>query len=142
MRKNINNLFQQLCMYWNIHRSGLFDRAYYLRNNLDVAKECKDPLWHYIRCGWKEGRDPNPKFRIREYIKKYPDALKTGVNPFIHYMKTSKSVKLSDRGTLATNDRPLSLVPKPVDAININKSITIDLLVEIKTNMHREMYGQ
>jgi hypothetical protein len=40
----------------------LFDTAWYLAANPDVAAAGVDPLQHYIDYGAAEGRDPNPLF--------------------------------------------------------------------------------
>jgi len=49
----INNLSD----YIRIKRSGLFDSEYYLQKYPDVKKANINPLWHYVKYGWKEGRD-------------------------------------------------------------------------------------
>ncbi len=45
-----------------ILRTGLFDRAWYLSANADVAEAGIDPLDHYARFGRLEGRAPNAYF--------------------------------------------------------------------------------
>jgi len=40
-------------------RGGQFDGAHYLARNPDVRAAGVDPLDHYLRYGWAEGRDPN-----------------------------------------------------------------------------------
>jgi hypothetical protein len=39
--------------------SGLFDAAWYLLENSDVRASGLDPLSHFCRYGWREGRRPN-----------------------------------------------------------------------------------
>lgn len=73
-------------VYRAVRRSGLFDPDYYLRQNLDVARRCVDPLKHYLDYGWLEGRNPNPYFNTGWYLKRYPDVLAARVNPFYHYL--------------------------------------------------------
>ena len=41
-------------------QSGAFDPDWYLRANQDVREANEDPLDHYLRWGWKEGRAPAP----------------------------------------------------------------------------------
>lgn len=74
-------------MYWVVKRSGLFNREYYLRNNLDVARSCVNPIMHYIRHGWCEGRNPSPLFDTNWYLQQNPDVAKAGINPLYHYIK-------------------------------------------------------
>jgi glycosyltransferase involved in cell wall biosynthesis len=52
--------------------SGLFDAAWYLQRNPDVAESGKDPLDHYLNFGWKEGRAPSPWFDPRFYLRQCP----------------------------------------------------------------------
>jgi lipopolysaccharide biosynthesis protein len=73
-------------LYGGIAHSGLFDREYYLRNNLEVAKDCINPLKHYLRAGWRQGQNPNPYFDTAWYLQKYPDAAKADINPLSHYL--------------------------------------------------------
>ncbi|MEN6306514.1 MAG: glycosyltransferase [Anaerohalosphaeraceae bacterium] len=68
-----------------ICRSGLFDRDYYLRNNLDVARNCMDPVRHYVLYGWREGRNPSAVFHTRGYLEAYPDVAARQINPLYHY---------------------------------------------------------
>ncbi|MFC1781265.1 hypothetical protein ACFLZ8_03280, partial [Planctomycetota bacterium] len=74
-------------MYWSIRCSGLFDHQYYLRNNLDVARNCVDPIKHYLLRGWHEGRNPNQYFDTKWYLDTYPDVDASGMNPLYHYGK-------------------------------------------------------
>ena len=87
MSKNLKNKITQLREYWVIKRSGLFDCQYYLRNNLDVARGCIDPIKHYIRHGWREGRKPNEFFDTQWYMDTYPDIVEIDTNPLYHYIK-------------------------------------------------------
>ena len=49
----------------------LFDSAWYLDNNPDVAAAGMNPLEHYLRFGHAEGRNPNRIFNVRWYRKNY-----------------------------------------------------------------------
>ena len=65
-----------------------FDAAWYLQAYPDIAKARVDPLAHFMAFGWKEGRDPNPRFSVREYLNEYPEVARAGVNPFVHFLKS------------------------------------------------------
>jgi len=95
MLNKLKNRVKEIRDYWVIKRSGLFDREYYLRNNLDVARSCKNPIMHYIRHGWREGRNPNKYFNNNWYLKTYPDVSQAGLNPLYHYLKHSIGEKCS-----------------------------------------------
>ena len=43
----------------HLDRNGLFDADFYLDRNRDVRDAGLDPLRHYLRHGWREGRSPN-----------------------------------------------------------------------------------
>jgi hypothetical protein len=66
--------------------SGLFDAAWYLRRNDDVAAAGLDPLQHFIHHGWAEGRSPNRYFDSAWYRLDNPDVTETGLDPLLHYM--------------------------------------------------------
>ena len=68
-----------------IRRSGLFQPAWYLEHNPDVATSGIDPLEHYMRFGGAEGRDPSPFFDGKAYLDANPAlaefARLTGLSP-------------------------------------------------------------
>ena len=70
-----------------IKKSGLFDSEYYLANNEDVKKARVDPIKHYLKFGWKEGRNPSREFDGNKYLNKRPDVRVAGICPFVHYIK-------------------------------------------------------
>ncbi|MET3231791.1 UNVERIFIED_ORG: glycosyltransferase involved in cell wall biosynthesis [Burkholderia sp. 1263] len=74
-----------------VRQSSLFDAAYYLNENPDVADAAVDPAIHYIRHGWKEGRQPGPMFDGNRYLEDYPDVRLASVNPLVHYIKFGDS---------------------------------------------------
>lgn len=77
--------------YWVINNSGLFDPVYYLLNNPDVRIADIDPLFHYVRNGWKEGRNPSKDFDGNYYLATYADVKSSGINPLIHYVRFGKA---------------------------------------------------
>lgn len=64
-----------------------FDREWYLSTNPDVAASRADPLDHFLDHGWREGRDPTPRFSVDEYLENNPDIAAAGVNPFVHWLQ-------------------------------------------------------
>jgi hypothetical protein len=67
--------------------SGLFDTAYYVRNNPDIPGSGSGPVRHYRAHGGAEGRAPSPGFDGNLYLSVYPDIRDAGVNPLLHFIK-------------------------------------------------------
>lgn len=74
-----------------IKNSELFDAAWYVARNPDVASQYPDPAEHYVRHGGAEGRAPSPQFDAKTYLKKYPDVAEAGQNPLVHYLLHGKA---------------------------------------------------
>jgi len=73
--------------YRLIKQSGLFDAAYYLEQNPDVALLGVNPIVHYLEYGAKEGRDPSQLFDTSFYLVQNSDVAKSATNPLLHYIK-------------------------------------------------------
>lgn len=76
-----------------IHQSGCFDRTYYLRTYPDVRRADIDPILHYVRTGWKEGRNPNSGFNTQNYLANHPDLLLAGLNPLLHSIQEDQIIR-------------------------------------------------
>lgn len=63
----------------------IFHEAWYLSTNPDVAASGDNPISHFDRWGWKEGRRPHPLFDPRYYLQQNPDVEKSGLNPLTHF---------------------------------------------------------
>jgi glycosyltransferase involved in cell wall biosynthesis len=74
-----------------IASSSLFDRKWYLLNNEDVKKAKVNPIKHYCKQGWKEGRNPSQLFDGNSYLLLNPDVEKADINPLLHYEKIGRS---------------------------------------------------
>ncbi|MCW5770556.1 MAG: polysaccharide pyruvyl transferase family protein [Rhodospirillaceae bacterium] len=70
-----------------VGQSGLFDGAWYVAQNPDVASSGIEPLDHFMRYGWREGRKPSPQFEAGWYLRENPDVAAAGVNPLVHYLR-------------------------------------------------------
>jgi glycosyltransferase involved in cell wall biosynthesis len=68
----------------------VFDAAFYLENNTDVAAGGADPFEHFLSFGTAEGRDPAPDFDLKFYVNRYGDML-GGQNPLLHYLANRES---------------------------------------------------
>ncbi len=71
--------------------SGLFDAAYYLRANPDVAASGQDPLDHFLTAGWREARAPNPYFDLGFYRDHAPEAFDDPAGPALHYLRRGEA---------------------------------------------------
>jgi hypothetical protein len=69
-----------------IRQSSYFRPAWYLRNNLDIARGGVDPALHFLRHGYREGRDPGPSFDVRQYLKDHPEVARAKQNPLLHFL--------------------------------------------------------
>jgi hypothetical protein len=67
--------------------SGLFDADWYLATNPDVQDAGLEPLLHFCRYGWREGRRPNRYFDPAWYLQCNPDVRVAELNPLLHYMR-------------------------------------------------------
>ncbi len=66
--------------------SGLFDAAYYLRENPDVAASAYDPLLHFVEHGDAEGRDPCQAFSGHYYLAANEGLVHGRDKPLLHYL--------------------------------------------------------
>jgi glycosyltransferase involved in cell wall biosynthesis len=92
--------------YWSIqsHRyrgairavrgGGLFDGAWYLASNPDVAGRGVDPAAHFCVFGHQEGRNPHPLFLNGYYRAQLPLA-ERAENPLLHYLGRGSARGLS-----------------------------------------------
>jgi hypothetical protein len=68
-----------------------FDAGFYVASNPDVARTGVDPLDHFLASGWREGRDPNAAFSVKDYLESYPDIAAADINPFVHYLSAGRA---------------------------------------------------
>ena len=83
-------MLRQLFQYILITLSGMFDREYYLSQYPDVRNASQQPLIHFIRKGWKEGKNPSASFNTRLYLELHPDVENADINPLVHYLRYGK----------------------------------------------------
>ena len=71
-----------------LRQSKYFRPAWYLRQNLDIARGGVEPALHFLRDGHREGRDPGPKFDVERYLDKHPELRRSRENSLIHALET------------------------------------------------------
>jgi len=70
-----------------LQRSGLFSVKWFLERNPDLVAAGVDPLAHYFRYGWREGRWPNAYFDPAWYLSRSRDVRELGLEPLLHYVE-------------------------------------------------------
>ncbi len=140
MLKKLYSFLKEIYIIRTIKRSGLFDKEYYLKNNLDVARSCMNPIKHYIRHGWKEGRKPNQYFDTKWYLKTYPDVAASSMNPFYHYLrhKINNGYNPKDKTEISIST-PFEKGKNKTISNSVNRILTEDLLKEIIINVRKEI---
>lgn len=63
-----------------------FDADFYLEIASDLKFTRTDALDHYLRHGWKEGRDPVPWLSCAFYKQHYPRFARYDIDPLSHYL--------------------------------------------------------
>lgn len=89
--------------YKTIKKSGLFDEKYYLEIYEDVRKSDINPLKHYIKNGWKEGRNPSANFDTNKYLEKYPELRDKNICPLIDKIINDRNTKKIEKEKLIKN---------------------------------------
>ncbi len=69
-----------------VRGSAIFDGAWYLATNMDVAASGMDPAEHFCRFGAFRGRDPGPLFNLPGYLRLRPDVEVERMNALVHYL--------------------------------------------------------
>jgi len=86
-RTGLEYIYAAVTLKGHLVRAKLFDPAYYLNTYLDVARAGIDPFAHYMRHGWREGRNPSAGFSSQAYLALYGDVRLGGKNPLMHYIR-------------------------------------------------------
>lgn len=73
-----------------IAESEYFDADWYLKKYKDVRNAGENPLLHYYTIGWKEMRNPGPKFSTRMYLFLNPDVQEAEICPLLHYVRSGQ----------------------------------------------------
>ena len=90
-----------------------FDATFYLSANPDVQTAGSDPLEHFLRTGWQEGRSPGPGFDAAYYIATYPDIRAAGISPLLHYLQRGRLEGRDSRPILSEERAHLNATVAP-----------------------------
>ena len=69
-----------------LKKKSAVDGPFYLEQNPDVEASKLSAEEHYVRFGWKEGRQPHPEFDGERYLQLNPDVRAAGLNPLLHWL--------------------------------------------------------
>jgi hypothetical protein len=83
-----------------IAASGLFNEAWYIRENPDVAVSGLNALYHYVRFGAAEGRVPFKGFNAERYIANIGGREALTRNPLAHFILHGSTDDLLSKGML------------------------------------------
>lgn len=83
----MSNYIRLLRDVQTIKNSKLFDPVFYLTKYEDVRQADVDPVSHYARFGWIEGRDPSEYFNTTYYLSNNPDVKEKRINPLVHFIR-------------------------------------------------------
>jgi len=70
-----------------LQSSPLFDPQWYQERYPDVQALELTPEQHFLKYGWRLGRNPSPEFSVPAYLETYPDIRTAGVNPLLHFIE-------------------------------------------------------
>lgn len=98
----------------SIMNLGLFDSKWYLEVNPDVKKNKIDPLSHYLKNGWHEGRTPFASYDETTYLQIAPDFDPDQTNPLLDIVNRLSigTLKYGDILTLRKNKADIFLHSK------------------------------
>jgi hypothetical protein len=85
---------QELEMVREVEASELFDAPWYLRHNLDAARQGLSPAAHYVRHGGPAGRDPSELFDTKRFLARNAEARTSGLPPLVHHLRHPDPVLL------------------------------------------------
>ena len=95
------NSFRNILDFLTISKSGLFDHDYYLRNYSDVHSSKQNPIIHFIKTGWKEGKNPSENFNTLFYLSVNEDVRHENINALVHYIKLGKAENRSPNSSFS-----------------------------------------
>lgn len=77
-----------------VKKSPFFDAKWYLEQYPDVRASGMKAVEHYVKFGWKEGRNPSINFDTNDYLREYPELLEKNWCPLFHlYLQDNQIVQ-------------------------------------------------
>lgn len=85
-RATASNLVREQLLAEELVQSGFFDEGFYLSAYPDAGGYGDGPVYHFVRHGRFEGRQPNALFNASKYNERNPDVAANGVEASEHYL--------------------------------------------------------
>jgi len=124
----MQELIKIIYQFFIIRQSGLFDENYYLNKNADIMDSGINPIIHYVKWGWKEGRDPSPNFNTSWYLDMNEDVASTNINPLFHYIKFGgKEGRQTQKEKISASDKKLNIRDDKNKSPNYKKRLIIHI---------------
>lgn len=126
-RRSENESASDLKSFEILNSSGLFDRSFYCSIYSDLANLEGDPLWHFVKHGWREGRNPNERFNTNLYLRALGGTIPE--NPLVHYIANkgsagkSSSFVIDEDTSMLTDGQPAHSDEIKTHANAVNESI-------------------
>ena len=79
--------------FLNLFAHYYFDQNYYLQHYPEVKEQTIDSFEHYIKYGWREGKNPSKTFETTFYVRQYLYTNKYNLNPLADYVRSKLSFK-------------------------------------------------
>ena len=141
---NLRSIIQSLIKIWHqyflIKRSGLFDTNYYVQNYPEIKEVGLSPTLHFIKFGWREGKNPSSLFNTAYYLRENKDVRKFGINPLVHYIQFGIAEERPPNSSLSTDpftysswiDQFDTLTPNDISKIHAHtKTLELHPLISI-----------
>ena len=102
------NLLKNTKDYYIIKKSDLFDIDWF-KNTYNLPTNI-NPIKQYLNHGIKEGLNPSPDFDTIWYLNEHKDVKKSGMDPFIHYIKHGIKEHRLTKPLITKNKNKFSLI--------------------------------
>lgn len=94
-----------------------FDEEYYSFLYPDYSLQTSMPLAHYLRYGWKEGKNPSPLFNNQLFLLRNPNIIDSGLSP-LEYFNLNGGQTLEDfLAARIQNESELRALKKQIEEI-------------------------
>lgn len=74
-----------------VRASEYFNGSWYLQKYEDVRSAGMDAATHYVKYGWREGRNPGPCFDTMVFLSNHKDLLERGICPLVYLAENSET---------------------------------------------------
>lgn len=141
-------LLRELFEYWTIKRSGLFDPEHYLHMYPDVRTARVNPLWHFVRHGAAEGREPSRMFDVSVYLETNPDVRRSGQNALVHYIRHGRfegRMPIGNGGYQKLAEKPKTTLEEVLELARYRKEVDIkgnseiDIIIPVYRGYHETL---